>query len=76
MLISLDQFLLCWVTLGKYGPDETLSSLSYRWFITDKRKYPMLLIDALFSFLRIEDEHCKKSFEAERFKKHLPIEYK
>jgi hypothetical protein len=75
MLISLDQFMFCWFSLGKYGPDETLSAAAYRWAIEGKRKYPRIVIDWIFSFLRLEENHCYNAWVSEKFGKQLPESY-
>jgi hypothetical protein len=67
MLISLDQFLFCWICLGGVDPDSTASSVAYsmeqegRW----QGKIFRPLIDALFFF---DKAHCRKAYEAEQRK--------
>ena len=75
-LICLDQFIFNVFTLGKSYPDETMSAASYRLEQSGKilGKVFRPLIDFLFS--GFESEHCKKSFESEKFGNHLPKEYK
>lgn len=73
MAVALDQFLWCWLTLGKYGPDESLSACSHRWVITGKRIWPRNVIDCLF--WPLERDHCRLSFLAELHRKQLPKEY-
>lgn len=63
MLIALDQFVWCWITLGKYDPDFTLSAHAWVWELDGKRAWPRRLIDWLFA--PIEAEHCRKSWVAE-----------
>jgi hypothetical protein len=61
LLISLDQFALCLITLGHSNPDWTISASAWRW---EQQRKPAgklrPLIDWLFSPL--EDEHCYKSY--------------
>jgi hypothetical protein len=66
MLISLDQFLFCWVCLGGVNPDSTASAVAWsmeqegRW----QGKLFRPLIDALFFFHK---DHCKQAYEAEKY---------
>lgn len=55
--------------------DETISARAYRqelsshsWAVARK------LIDKLFTLY--ETEHCRKSYESERLRKHLPTHYR
>jgi hypothetical protein len=75
ILIGLDQFLFCLVTLGNAYPDETLSAAAWRWELTGRWQGRLLrpLIDLLFFF---DPEHCRKSFESEVQKAHLPAAYR
>lgn len=64
LLIALDQFLFCCLTLGRSDPDETMSSAAWRMerdgkFFGFTRK----IIDALFWF---DPEHCRKAYFSER----------
>lgn len=75
ILIGLDQFLFCLVTLGHSYPDETLSAAAWRWEMAGKWSGRVLrpLIDLLFWF---DPEHCRMSYESERTKAHLPSVYR
>jgi hypothetical protein len=64
MLIALDQFLWCWLTLGRYHPDITLSAQAWQWELDGKRTWPRRLIDWLF--WPIEKDHCRMAWIAER----------
>lgn len=75
ILIAFDQLLYSLITLGYGSPQETLSAAAYRMKLKGRRgKIFMPIIDSLFS--RLEEEHCKKSFERLKTLKHLPDEYK
>ena len=75
LLIALDQFVFCLVTLGHAYPDETLSAAAWRWELAGRWRGRVLrpLIDALFWF---DPAHCRLSFESERTKAHLPVVYR
>ena len=65
LLIALDQFVFCVITLGDSNPDETMSAAAYR-LERDGRWQGRLfrpLIDGLFYF--IQTDHCKKAYLAE-----------
>jgi hypothetical protein len=64
MLIALDQFLWCWITLGKYHPDITLSAQAWQWQLDGKRTWPRKVID--FIFRPVEQDHCRASWIAEK----------
>jgi len=71
ILVALDSFLLCLLTLGKAWPSETISSAAYRaeyhgQFFGRARPF----IDWLFSPL--EDRHCYKSWFYAVSKANLP----
>ena len=74
--IALDQLLYVLITLGAGSPDETLSAAAYRTEQQNKLLGKMFrpLIDWLFCLF--ETQHCKQAFEAEKQKKHLPVEYR
>lgn len=63
LLIALDQFLFCVMTLGQSNPDETASSAAWR-MERDGKICGVFrpLIDALFFF---DPQHCKSSYESE-----------
>lgn len=67
LLIALDQFLFCLVTLGASNPDETLSAASWRWETEGRRIGKVLrpLIDTLFWF---DKDHCWMSFLSEKLR--------
>ena len=71
VLIAFDQ--LFNALLGGWA-DETLSARAYRlsgdslrWYIT------MRVIDALFFW---QEAHCYASYDSERERRHLPVEYR
>jgi len=68
VLIAVDQLINA---TFKGWPDETLSSRAYRWARDSVRYWPLRIIEALFWW---ESEHCKKSYESERFGRQLPPE--
>ena len=73
-LIALDQLLNA--TLGGYA-DETLSSRTYRRAVLNakpKRRWRLAhrLIDGLFFW---QADHCKKSYEMEVLRRHLPVDF-
>jgi hypothetical protein len=71
ILIALDQFLFCVVTLGGSYPDETASSAAWRMEKQGKFfGFTRPLIDALFWVL--QKEHCKKSYESEMLRLQSP----
>lgn len=63
LLISLDQFLFCVVTLGKYDPDMTLSAQAWIWHKQAKRSWVYKGIDLLFRPL--EKDHCYTAYQSE-----------
>ena len=64
LLISLDQFLFCCLTLGNSYPDETASAAAWRMENAGKIQGRLFrpLIDRLFWF---DPNHCRVSFEDE-----------
>lgn len=74
MAIALDQFLFCWLSLGRYAPDETLSAAAWRWHINGRRSWPMRLIDGLF--WPVQKHHCREAYLAEMGGVQLPREYR
>lgn len=71
ILISLDQFLFCVITLGKSMPDETASAAAWRGEQLG-HKLPTFfrpIIDFLFFF---DPNHCEKSYESEVLRLHSP----
>lgn len=75
LLIALDQFVFCLVTLGRSSPDETLSAYAWRSELDGKWQGRVFrpAIDALFWF---DTNHCRVAFESERRGAHLPKEYR
>lgn len=63
LLIAIDQFGWCVITLGRYDPDMTLSAVAWQWEMDGKRTWPRRAIDWLFSPL--EADHCRVSYEYE-----------
>lgn len=76
LLIALDQFLFCAITLGHSSPDETLSAAAWRWESGGRRRGRLLrpIIDALF--LPLERDHCYQSWLSEKYGRHLPSTYR
>ncbi len=70
IMIALDQ-LLTVVFLARGQPDETFSSVCWRWELSGKRSWPRRLVDRLFWWDR---DHCRTSYEAELRREHLPEE--
>lgn len=69
ILIAIDQFILCVVTLGWAHPDETISSCLWRfrehhWTIDLGRQF----VDLLFK--PFEDDHCFRAYMAEVRRSH------
>jgi len=52
-------------------PDETTSSRMWRWHLQGKPKGTIFaaVIDAIFFW---QEDHCRKAYEAERTRYHLP----
>ncbi len=76
VLIGLDQ--LVNALLGGW-PDETLSSRAFRWRMDGVRKWPCLVIDALFFWDRerrgeFTFRHCALSYKSERERLQQPPE--
>lgn len=63
LLIALDQFIFCILTLGRSNPDETMSSAAWR-MERDGKFFGFFrpLIDAIFY---IDPQHCKSSYDNE-----------
>lgn len=74
LLIALDQFVFCLITLGHSRPDETISAWAWRSKCAGKLRGRVAcgLIDWVFWF---DPEHCKRSFESELQRRQLPGEY-
>lgn len=66
LLIAIDQLV---AAIFGFPCDETISSVAYRWELEGKRKWPRILIDALFFF---DKDHCKESYESEVLKRQMP----
>ena len=64
ILIALDQFLFCLVTLGSSAPDETASSAAYRLELQGRLPGKVFrpLIDKIMFF---DPDHCRKAYRAE-----------
>jgi hypothetical protein len=76
LLIALDQLAYVVITLGHGSPDETISSAAWR-LEQDGRiigKLARPFIDALFWVA--ERDHCRKAYESERTRSHLPDQLK
>jgi hypothetical protein len=60
LLVALDQFMFCVLTLGYSDPDETLSSAAYRW---EQRGHWMgWLRPAIDTLLWFDPDHCRRSW--------------
>ena len=70
ILIALDQFLAV-AFFAQAWPDETFSSMCWRWELSGKRSWPRKVIDTLFFWDR---DHCRESYESERQGRQLPPE--
>lgn len=74
LMVSLDQFLFCVLTLGGSMPDETASAAAYRGellgYWTGRLFRP--LIDRLFWF---DPDHCAEAFRSEVERRQLPQGY-
>lgn len=76
VMLALDQFLFCVLTLGNADPDESASAAAWR----TEQKGRLLgrlfrpIIDWLFIPWQVE--HCRHAFEAEMAKAQLPPEYR
>lgn len=65
LMVALDQFIFCLLTLGQSDPDETMSASAYRLELAGRLQGRIFrpLIDWLFFF---DPDHCLKSYNAER----------
>ena len=77
LLISVDQFIYVWISFGNGLPDETMSSAAWR---TEQKgklfgKIFRPVIDWIFRRFG-EDDHCFKSYMSEKYRTHLPDEFK
>lgn len=70
LLIALDQFVFA---LFGGSCDETLSSYAFRREQAGKGRALRVLIDCFFFF---EKEHCRRSFESEKERRHLPEDFR
>ena len=70
-LIAIDQLLNTLVCMG--WADETMSSVAWRMEQQGNHKHGVLrkFIDLLFWF---QKDHCRKAYESERLRLHLPPE--
>lgn len=64
ILVALDQFLFCLLTLGGSNPDETMSAAAWRLEKAGRWQGRVFrpLIDAIFFF---QPKHCEQSAAAE-----------
>lgn len=74
LLIALDQFLFCVLTLGAAYPDETASSAAWRSELQGKwqGRFFRPVIDWLFWL--VQKDHCRKAYESEALGLQLPQE--
>ena len=70
VFIGIDQLIN---TLIGGWPDETLSSVSWRWYRDGKRKWPKILIDGLFFW---QKDHCYESYLSEQRRTQLAPEFR
>ena len=68
IFIALDQ-LLAVILFAKAQPDETFSSMCWRWELSGKRSWPRKLVDLIFWW---DKGHCRTSYEAEQRRDHMP----
>ena len=66
VLIGVDQ--LVNAVIGGW-PDESLSSRSWREYVSGKRRWPKVLIDALLWF---DKNHCQESYESAKDRRQFP----
>jgi hypothetical protein len=76
LLIAADQFAYVAGTLGHGEPDETISSALYRAELKGRlaAKYGRAFVDWLWVRFGGPAEHCKKAYENEIRRRHLPAE--
>lgn len=76
VLIAFDQLVWVLVTLGRGYPDETISAAAWRLERQGKLLGRIMrsLIDALF--WPLERDHCRRVFENELRRYHLPSSYR
>ena len=72
ILISIDQLVWVFVTLGYGYPDETISSASYRY---EKKgalwaRFMRPFVDFLFFF---EKDHCRNAYQSEVLRTQAPL---
>lgn len=77
ILIGVSQFIYVWISFGNGLPDETMSSAAWR---TEQKgklfgRIFRPAIDWIFRRFG-EDDHCFKSYLSERYRIHLPEEFK
>lgn len=70
VFIALDQFIN---TIFGGWPDETMSSVFYRWHKNNVRHWPMKVLDFIASFFG-DKEHCKNSYLSEKERRQYPPE--
>lgn len=66
LLVALDQFVFCVITLGDSDPDETMSAAAYRLELQGRLQGRIFrpLIDGLFFVW--QKDHCAKAYRSER----------
>ncbi len=72
ILICIDQLVYCVACLcfgAKAWADCTLSAAAHMWRLEGKRRWPQIIIDALFYL--VERNHCHKSYIAEQERQHI-----
>lgn len=77
VLVAANQLILSLLTLGSAYPDETISSALWRMELSGRWQGRLFrpVVDFLWShILRIESEHCYKSFVAAVRRRQIPPE--
>ena len=72
LLIALDQFLFCVLTLGAAYPDETASSAAWRSELQGKWQGKLFRPCIDFILAPLQKDHCRKAYESEMLGLQLP----
>lgn len=76
LLIAVDQFLFCLLTLGRSHPDETASAAAYRLEQAGRWQGRVFRPVIDFVFLPLERDHCAAAYLAEINRSQLPSQYR
>ena len=76
LLVALDQFLFCVLTLGHASPDEPISAATWRWESSGRLRGRLLRPVIDFVFRPFESDHCYQSWLSEKNGSHLPSTYR